>query len=118
MSVHGDALRSLWSDVCTITAKVATTDATTKLTSWSDTTLLSDAPCRISFESLDIASGDPAAYISQKVKLFLSSETVVPAGCEVSVTRGGATMHFKSSGAPALYSDHQEIILEPAERWA
>ena len=51
-------------------------------------------------------------------KLFLPKDVIIPAGCRVDVTHEGASYQLKSSGVPAVFSHHQEILLEVAQEWA
>lgn len=70
-------------------------------------------PCRLSYKSFPEAQkGDGVASFSQTITLFIAPEVVIAAGSAVSVTREGRTLEFIASGVPAVYSDHQEIVLE------
>lgn len=111
------ALETLYTDRCTIYGSSPTVDATTALTSFVDSTLESDVPCRLSFERLDAAGGDNAASAQQGVKLFLPPCVDVPVGSHVSVNRCGRQLYYRCSGFAGLYKSHQEIILT-AEEWA
>jgi len=115
------ALEKLWTDTCTVYQAQKVTDATTHLTDFQDVAILTDQPCKLSFKTLASAQGDPAAVVSQEVKLFLSSDVTVPAGCKVVVTRPNETereLTYTASGLPGLFHNHQEITLVPFERWA
>ena len=61
---------------------------------------------------------DTAAALSQGVKVFLSPNVSIKAGSKLTVTQNGVTTAYKSSGVPAVYPTHQEIILTLFERWA
>ncbi len=88
-------------------------------TAFEDTVIYENIPCRLSFQSLNTASeSGGAGEIRQTVKLFVSPEFEIKAGCKIEVTQNGKTLLFKSSGEPARYETHQEIMLEPFERWA
>ena len=54
----------------------------------------------------------------KQIKLFLSPDIRVKAGCRISVTQNGITQEYKNSGETAMYRHHQEIVLEKLERWA
>lgn len=115
------ALEKLWKDRCTIIHRVNITDPVTKLTDFEETPLLENQPCKLSFESLASADGDPVAVTSQAVKLFLSPDVVIPAGCKVIVTRPNdleREFTFVSSGEPGVFSNHQEINLTLFRGWA
>ncbi len=121
VNAHRRALERLWRDRCTVWRREETTDPQTHLTDFTLAAILEDAPCKLSFEKLAPTVGDPAAAVSQGVKLFLSPDAEVPAGCRVEVTRPNETERtfaYASSGEPGVFSDHQEITLEPWRGWA
>lgn len=109
------ALESLWRDRCWIYQRVGITDPDTHLTEVKEELLLEDQPCKLSFETLSAAgTAEPAAGISQVVKLFISPDVKVPAGCKVVVKRYNQverTFHFASSSEAGVFSNHQEIVL-------
>ena len=116
---HRAALESLWRDRCTVYAREKVTDPETHLVDFRETVTLENQPCKLSFESLAAASGDPVAAVSQSVKLFLSPGVEIPAGCKIVVTRsGGAQLSYSQSGAPGIFTNHQEISHVPLERYA
>ena len=116
------AIESLYTDVCTILAQQdiqPEPDAKPSAVKRTEAVVLvSDQPCRLSYESLSAAGGDPAAVVAQSVKLFMSPDVAVPAGSDIAVTHKGMTLDFNSSGLPAVYATHQEIPLEPKGRYA
>ena len=61
---------------------------------------------------------DTAAQLVQTIKIFLAPEIRVQAGSKLTVTQNGVTTEYKSSGEPALYQTHQEIMLELFKGWA
>ena len=118
------AVESLYSGRCTVTATTPTFDEITKQTTHTDTTLFTNQPCRLSFISATpsdklvslsnnlIHSDTPRAhFVDQQIKLFIDPSLDIPPGSKISVTQNGLTQYFKSSGAPAVYSSHQEIEL-------
>jgi hypothetical protein len=114
------AIESLYEDEVTVTEYQDVTDEETKMTRKQPVTVLENEPCRLSFKQLAGTSqeGD-AAVLSQVTKLFLAPEITIKAGCRLTVTRkNGWTMEYASSGIPAMYETHQEIILKLFERWA
>lgn len=52
------------------------------------------------------------------VRLLLPSELVVRAGCIITVTQSGKTRTFEAAGEPAVYTNHQEIDLISADKYA
>ena len=121
VSAQRKALEKLWKDRCTIIQRVEVTDPDTKLTDFEEKPLLQDQPCKLSFETLTSTEGDAVAMVSQSVKLFLTPDVVIPAGCKVIVTRPNAlerVFTYSSSGEPGVFSNHQEIDLKEFRRWA
>lgn len=76
-------------------------------------------PCRLSYSGKTAAvRTETAAAVSQSIKLFLSPEIAVNEGSVITVTQDGITREYKSSGVPAAYFSHQEIMLELSKEWA
>ena len=82
------ALERLWKDRCSIFIREEVTDPVTHLTDSEEKPLLQDQPCKLSFETLTSTNGDEVATAQQVVKLFLSPDVKVPAGCKIIVTEG------------------------------
>lgn len=125
------AVVSLYSSTCTVTATTPTFDESTKQTTNTETTLFTNKPCRLSFISAPpsdklasfsnnlIHSDTPRAhFVDQQIKLFIDPALDIPPGSKISVTQNGLTQYFKSSGAPAVYSSHQEIELARLDNFA
>ena len=115
------ALERLWKDRCTVYHRVKVKDPISKLTDSKEMPLLQDQPCKLSFETLTSTNGDEVATVQQVVKLFLSPDVKVPAGCKIIVTRPNdveRTFTYSRSGEPGVFSNHQEIMLEPFRGWA
>lgn len=112
------AIESLYDGECTIVEHKPFTDMNRK-TSFRDVILYEKEPCRLSFQSLDTTQkNNGAAEIKQIIKLFIAPDINIPAGCKITVTQNDVTADYKSSGEPARYETHQEIMLEPFERWS
>lgn len=73
---------------------------------------------KLSFQPGGPAGDGPAAGLTMTAKLFLPLEADVPPGCRVDARRGGRVYHLKSSGVPAVFSRHQEVLVEVVEEWA
>lgn len=125
------AVESLYSGTCTVTATTPTFDESTKQTTNTETILFTNKPCRLSFISAPpsdklvsfsnnlIHSDTPRAhFVDQQIKLFIDPSLDIPPGSKISVTQNGLTQYFKSSGAPAVYSSHQEIELIRLDEFA
>lgn len=111
----------MWKDRCSIFIREEVTDPVTHLTDSEEKPLLQDQPCKLSFETLTSTNGDEVATAQQVVKLFLSPDVKVPAGCKIVVTRPNdmeQTFTYARSGEPGVFSNHQEIMLEPFRGWA
>jgi hypothetical protein len=112
-------LQLLWKDKCTVYAVENVKNEQNKRMEQVERVLFTDEPCKLSFSSLAVTSeADHAPVIVQSVKLFLDNDKEVPAGSKIEVTRLGKTLTYKSSGKPGYFYEHQEIPLEPFERWA
>lgn len=121
MNAHRKALERLWKDRCSIFVKEKVTDPSTKLTDFEEKPLLQDQPCKLSFETLTSSTGDPVAAVSQAVKLFISPDVKIPAGCKIVVTRFNdleRTFTYSKSGEAGVFTNHQEIPLVPFKGYA
>lgn len=115
------ALERLWKDRCTVYHRVKVTDPKTKLTDFEEKPLLQDQPCKLSFETLNSTDGDHVATVAQSVKLFIPPDVEIPAGCKIVVTRFNdleRTFTYSRSGEPGIFTNHQEIMLEPFKGYA
>ena len=90
-----------------------------KTTGFADVVVIHNQPCRLSFKTVQSANqGENGASLTQTVTLFLPPDIPVKAGSKIVVTQNGKTAEYKSSGEPAVHSNHQEIILELFTGWA
>ena len=121
VNAHRKALERLWKDRCTVYHRVKVTDPKTKLTDFDEKPLLQDQPCKLSFETLNSTDGDHVATVAQSVKLFISPDVEIPAGCKIVVTRFNdleRTFTYSRSGEPGIFTNHQEIMLESFKGYA
>ena len=118
----------MYSGRCTISIKSKQFNQTTKQTEFVDTVLIENQPCRLSYLNLYPSEGNVQhGFISnnvsskerdrfyvkyQTIKLFISPLVNVPPGSKITVTQNNQTQVYKSSGQPAVYTNHQEIELE------
>ena len=110
-------IEMLWKDTCTIYKKDKIKNEQTKITEFSEVAIFEDIPCKLSFESLNSNSEDNVAAISQGVKLFLSSEIVIPSGSKIVVRRFNSIERefiYSKSGEAGVFTNHQEI---PLSEW-
>ena len=113
------ALESLYSGTCTITEHQKVKKEN-KSTGFQDVVVHEDIPCRLSFSTINTtnSTGGGASAVSQSVKVFLASDIQVKPGSKLTITQNDVTTEYKSSGEPAFYTTHQEIVLELFEGWA
>ena len=91
-----DAIKSMWSGLCTVYKNEK-----------------SKNKYGISFENVSQADQtELGANVSQVVTLFISPEVYIPPGSMIEVTQNNVTRTYKHSGISAIYTNHQEIILE------
>lgn len=106
-------LKSLWIGKCTIFEYQTTKDEITKQSTQKQVPVVVDEPCKVSYnreQATNISSG--AAVISQSITLFIRPDLEVKAGSVIEVTQHGKTTKYKGSSKAAVYTNHQEIVLE------
>lgn len=98
------------------------TDPFTKLTDFMEIPVIHEEPCKLSFQTLAVNDeGDAAAKLTQSVKLFLSPDLEIPAGCKIVVKRFGAVPRefvYARSGEPGAFTNHQEVPLTAWKEYA
>lgn len=112
-NLENNPLSSLWIGNCTIYEYKPTTDPKTYQTVMSLVAVAKNEPCRLSYnkeQSTDISNG--AAVVSQSITLFIRPDLTVKEGSVIDVTQHGVTTRYKGSSKSAVYTNHQEIILE------
>ena len=112
------ALERLYKGTCTIAEFQSVKDPVTKITSKQEVNVLTNHPCRLSFKNISSTSAGDAATVNQIVTLFIAPEIVIKAGSKITVTQNGVTTAYTRSGQPAVYSNHQEVILQLFKGWA
>lgn len=106
-------LAKLWTGRCTIYEFQDVIDPVTFQTTQKEVSVLEGEPCRLSYnreQATNISSG--AAVVSQSITLFIRPDLVIKPGSVIEITQHGVTEKYKGSGQPAVYCNHQEIILE------
>ena len=116
------AIESLYRDTCTV-YKMQAVLKPNKATAYEETIFLDNQACKLSYSQAvyaqpTAASDGVVSAIDQQVKLFLAPELDIQPGSRIKVEHLGRTLYFKSSGQPALFTNHQEIRLEMVEKWA
>lgn len=111
------AFESLYTGICTVTEQRKVQKAN-KSTGFENVVVLEDEPCRVSYKTINSSSLDDAsASVKQVTVLFLSPLVKIRPGSKVRVTQNEVTVEYESSGQPAIYPSHQEVVLE-FKRWA
>ena len=106
-------LAALWVGKCTIYEFQDVTDSETFQTTQQEVPVLIDEPCRLSYnreQATNIANG--AAVVSQSITLFIRPDLVIKPGSVIEITQHGVTEKYKGSGQPAVYCNHQEVVLQ------
>ncbi|NFG22687.1 hypothetical protein FDF11_08265 [Clostridium botulinum] len=110
---HRKAIEMTYNCTCTVKEYKSVKDPVTKVTSKRDVQVLENQPCSISYSSVKSTNQtETNATVQQVIKLFIAPEITIKEGSKIFVTHEGRTTEFKHSGKPAIYSSHQEIILE------
>lgn len=113
------AIEATYTGMVTVSEYQRVKDPNTALTSYKEVVVLENQPCKLSFESIATAvQTGTVATVSQAVKLFLSPDITIKPGSKLTVTQTGVTTEYSSSGVPAVYPTHQEIMLELFDSWA
>lgn len=111
--MHRKALEATYDGVCAVYEKESAKDSYTKVTSQKEVAVIRNEPCHLSYSSDSAASGtDTVTNVAQTIKLFLAPEKEIKPGSRIEVTQHGRTENYSQSGKAAVYSTHQEIVLE------
>lgn len=113
------AIESVYDGTCTITEHQKV-QKDNKSTGFQDVVVQKDLPCRLSFKTINNTNPNEnaASTLVQVTEVFLAPEIIVKPGSKLTITQNGVTTEYKSSGEPAFYSTHQEIVLELFKGWA
>lgn len=111
--VKNNPLTTLWKGKCTIYEYQHITDPETYQTTLELKPVLEDEPCRLSYnheQATNISNG--AAVVSQSITLFIRPDLKIKTGSVIEITQNNVTEKYKGSGQPAVYTNHQEIVLQ------
>lgn len=119
VSAARKAIESRYAGTCTVYEYQSVKDTVTKITDKQEVDVLTDQPCRLSYKTIaSTSSSDGAAAVTQAVTLFIAPEIIIKPGSKITVIQNGITADYQSSGKPAVYTNHQEIVLELFQGWA
>ena len=117
--MHRKAIEATYDGTCRIYGMQSLKDPVTKVTRQEETLVQDGIACHLSYSSTALAAGsDTVTGVAQTIKLFLDPEPVVPPGSRIEVTQQGRTESYAQSGKAAVYSSHQEILLEIWKEYA
>ena len=90
-----------------------------KSNGFEEVTVLENIPCKLSFKNISSnIETDKASVINQSISLILAPEVKINPGSKIIVTQNKIITIYKNSGESAVYSTHQEIILELFKGWS
>lgn len=108
-----NVIESLYKGLCTITGYQKVENPLTKITSLEPHEVATDQKCRVSYQKFPQAEqSESVNALTQVVKLFISPDITIEPGSKITVIQNGITETYKSSGKPAVYENHQEVVLE------
>ncbi|MEH7342751.1 hypothetical protein V7122_02505 [Bacillus sp. JJ1532] len=113
MNAVRKAIESQYHGICTVKEYQSVKDPITHITSKKEVVVLENQLCKLSFEKQTAATNTSApAVIAQSTKLFVAPEIEIKPGSKIIVTQNSRTTEYSRSGEPAVYTNHQEIMLE------
>lgn len=112
------AIESLYTDTCSVYEYQKVKNPQTKVTELKEVCVLENQPCRLSYGTIKETSDGILGGVTQIVKLFIAPEINVTVGSIIAVTRHGRTVNYTRSGEPAIYTNHQEIVLDLFKEYA
>ncbi|HCU2820327.1 TPA: hypothetical protein OUM20_002330 [Clostridioides difficile] len=102
------AIEMLYRDKCTIVEYQSIKDSVTKRTNNKEVIVLENQPCKLSYKNITSATDGKVSRLEQTIKLFISPDVEIKAGSKLIIN----DKEYVRSGESAIYSNHQEIILE------
>lgn len=108
-----DILKKLWIGECTISEYQKVTDPITHQTTNKLIAIVNKEPCRLSYSTEQVTNVDDGVpSVRQIIKLFIRPDIDIKVGSVIEVTQHNKTSKFKRASKPAIYTNHQEIVLE------
>lgn len=111
-------LPMLYNGLCTIVVCENKKDER-GVTGFCDVIKAENVPCRLSHSKVEQSQkyGNLGHTASQTIKLFLAPDIEILSGSKIIVTQNGMTKAYRNCGENAVFSGHQEIMLEIFEEW-
>ena len=118
LAAYKRAVQSLWEGRAAITVREGALNPVNGRTEPVERTLAEGAACRISHRSAAATEVfEEGAKAAQSVTLYIDPGLDIPAGSKITVTQNGVTRDYERSGAPAVYTVHQEVPLALFRGW-
>lgn len=119
MVEYRNALKKLWDGLCDVYVRETVINPKNGRNETVEVLKLQNQPCRLSFSTISSTSENSgASLIQQTTKLFIDKNVEIPPGSKLAITQEGKTIAYQMSGKSAIYSCHQEIMLELFKEWA
>lgn len=116
---YKNAIRKLWGGICDVYVYESGVDESTGRTIQKPVKIVQNEPCRISYSAITTtATVSEASNVRQVIKLFISKDVDISEGSKLVITQEGRTETYRRAGKAAVYSVHQEIVLELEKAWA
>lgn len=105
-------LAKLWIGRATIKEYQQVTDPITHQTTSKLVPIVENAPCRLSYNKEQITELQAGvATVNRVTTLFISPAIEIKPGSQIVVTQHGKTNTWYRSGEPAIYTNHQEVVV-------
>lgn len=112
------AIEQNYNGLCTVT-EYQSYKKPNKSTGQNEVIVLENQPCKLSYSTVkNNEQVGNASKVQQIAKVFISPELTIKPGSKLTITQSGITNDYQSSGEPAMYDTHQEIVLELFKGWA
>ncbi len=112
-------LEDSYDGICFIYEYAKEKDINSAFTESKEVLVYEKVPCHLSFQKVSAAqAAGGTEEIEQVIKLFLAPELDIRAGSKIVVIQNKKTTVYQRSGVAAVYSSHQEVILELWKRRA
>lgn len=114
-----EVVESMYEGKCTVSEMTGVKDPITGIVKQTETVVLTDQPCRLSYKGSEVTSIDNGVGVqAQLITLFISPDISIKPGSKVAVTQNNQTVDYKRSGLPSVYGSHQEITLTIFDRYS